>query len=123
MAGGLPGAALAEAVSRLHWLLVEHLATEEDLALPLIEKHITAAEWGGMIADSAGDITPEQMPLIFGMMVYEADPETVRDIIAQMPPEVSGVLGGLAPQSYAAHAERVYGTATPARIGTRDGAA
>ncbi|MCI2423853.1 hemerythrin domain-containing protein [Saccharopolyspora sp. K220] len=113
------GEALADAMARLHERLVEHLANEEDLALPLIEKHITAAEWGQMLADSAGDVAHEQMPLIFGMMAYEADPDTVRDIIAQMPPEVSGVIGDLAPQSYAAHAQRVYGTATPARIGVR----
>ncbi|WP_329391114.1 hemerythrin domain-containing protein [Streptomyces sp. NBC_01716] len=113
------GEALADVVSRLHEHLVEHLAVEEDLALPLIEKHITAAEWGRMIADSAGDVAPERIPLIFGMMAYEADPGTVRDIIAQMPPEISGVIGDLAPQSYAAHARQVYGTATPARIGAR----
>jgi hypothetical protein len=36
------------------------------------------------------------MPLIFGMMAHEADPDVVRDIIAQMPPEVSGIIGDLA---------------------------
>jgi hypothetical protein len=113
------GKTLADTMTRLHERLVEHLATEEDRALPLIEKHITAAEWGLMLADSAGDVAPEQIPLIFGMMAYEADPDTVRDIIAQMPPEVSSVIGDLAPQAYAAHAQQVYGTATPARIGGR----
>ncbi|MFC9083558.1 hemerythrin domain-containing protein [Streptomyces sp. NPDC057062] len=113
------GELLATSLSRLHAHLVEHLALEEDLALPLIEKHITAAEWGRMIADGAGDVTPDQIPLIFGMMAYEADPRTVRDIIAQMPPEVAAMIGDLAPKSYAAHAELVYCTPTPARIGAR----
>jgi hypothetical protein len=113
------GEALADTMARLHGRLVEHLATEEDRALPLIEKHITAAEWGQMLADGAGDVAPEQIPLIFGMMAYEADPDVVRDILAQMPPEVSGMIGDLAPQAYAAHAQQVYGTATPARIGAR----
>ncbi|EWM18085.1 hemerythrin domain-containing protein [Kutzneria sp. 744] len=81
------GAALAATATDLYERLVEHLATEEARALPLIERHITAAEWGQMIADGAGDAVPEQIPLIFGMMAYEADPDTVRDIIAQMPPE------------------------------------
>ena len=111
------GAALADTTTELYERLVEHLATEEARALPLIERHITAAEWGQMIADGAGDAVPEQIPLIFGMMAYEADPDIVRDIIAQMPPEVSGVIGGLATQAYAAHAELVHGTATPPRIG------
>ncbi|WP_460063842.1 hemerythrin domain-containing protein [Streptomyces sp. YKOK-I1] len=117
------GQALAATTALLADRLAEHLAAEEDLAVPLLAKHVTAAEWGQMIADSAGDVAPEQMPLIFGMMAYEADPSTVRDIIAQMPPEISGVIGDLAAQAYAAHAEQVYGTATPERIGTRDGAA
>ncbi|GHJ41519.1 hemerythrin domain-containing protein [Streptomyces sp. TS71-3] len=114
------GEVLADALARLHGRLVEHLATEEDLALPLIQKHVTAAEWGQMLADSAGDVVPEQIPLIFGMMAYEADPDTVRDIIAQMPPELGGAIGDVAAGAYAVHAQQVYGTATPARIGARD---
>jgi hypothetical protein len=42
---------LADTAAELHERLVEHLATEEERALPLIERHITAAEWGQMIAD------------------------------------------------------------------------
>jgi hypothetical protein len=104
------GASLADTAAVLHERLVEHLATEEDRALPLIERHITAAEWGAMIADGAGDVDPAQIPLIFGMMAHDTDPDTVRDIIAQLPPEVGGVLGDLAAQAYAAHVRKVYGT-------------
>jgi hemerythrin-like domain-containing protein len=111
------GASLAESVTRLHERLVEHLSVEEEKALPLIEKHITAAEWGQMVAAGAADVAPEQMPLMFGLMAYEADPATVRDIVASMPPEVGAVIGDLASQAFAAHAERVHGTATPERIG------
>jgi hemerythrin-like domain-containing protein len=107
------GASLADTAAELYERLVEHLAVEEEQALPLIERHITAAEWGLMIADGAGDADPAQIPLIFGMMAYEADPAVVRDIIAQMPPEVSGVIGDLAARAYAAHALRVHGTETP----------
>ena len=111
---------LADTTAELFDRLVEHLAVEEDLALPLIEQHITATEWAQMIGEGAEDVAPEQMPLIFGLMAYEADPDTVRDIIAAMPPEVSGVIGGLAGDAFAAYAQRVHGTATPARIGARE---
>ncbi|HEX4791416.1 MAG TPA: hemerythrin domain-containing protein [Actinospica sp.] len=111
------GEALADTAEQLAGLLGKHLTAEEELALPLIAKHVTAAEWGAMIADSAGDVAPEQMPLIFGMMAYEADADVVRDIIAQMPPEVSSIIGDLAAQAFGAHAQLVYGTATPERIG------
>jgi hemerythrin-like domain-containing protein len=113
------GDVLADKIEQLHSQLVAHLAAEEDLAIPLIEKHITATEWAQMIGESAADVPPEQMPLVFGMVAYEGDPDTVRDIIAQMPPEVSGVIGELAAAAYAAQAQRVHGTATPARIGAR----
>lgn len=112
------GAALADTVDRLHERLVVHLDTEEGRAVPLIERHVTAAEWGAMISDGAEDVDPAMMPLMFGLMAYEGDPDTVRDIIAGMPPEVSAVIGDLADQAYAEYALRVHGTATPARIGS-----
>jgi hypothetical protein len=111
------GTALADTVQELHTRLVEHLATEEAQALPLIERHVTAAEWAAMIADGAQDVPPEQMALMFGLMAYEADPDTVRDIIATLPPEVGSVIGDASAQAFAAYAQRVHGTATPARIG------
>ncbi|MFJ2648462.1 hemerythrin domain-containing protein [Streptomyces sp. NPDC087420] len=113
------GAALTDALRRLLDLLVEHLAVEEDQALPLIEKHITAAEWGQMVAEGGADLAPEHMALIFGMMAYEGDPETVRDIVAGMPPEIRPVIADLAAQAFARHAVRVYGTPAPPRTGAR----
>lgn len=115
------GTVLADTIEQLHSQLVKHLAAEEDLAIPLIENHITTSEWAQMLGESAADVAPEQMPLVFGMVAYEADPDTVRDVIAAMPPEVSSVIGGLAADAYAAQAQRVHGTTTPARIGTREG--
>jgi hypothetical protein len=113
------GAAIAETTTRLHELLVEHLAVEEDRALPLIERHITAREWGEMVGAGAVGIPPELMGLIFGLMSYEGDPDTVRDVIASMPPEIGAVIGDLSAQAFAAHALRVHGTETPERIGAR----
>ncbi|MFF3755250.1 hemerythrin domain-containing protein [Streptomyces sp. NPDC002018] len=113
------GAALAEALQRLLDLLVEHLATEEDQALPLIKKHITAAEWGQMVAEGGAGLVPDDMILIFGMMAYEGEPDTVRDIVATMPPEIRPVMADLAAQAFAQYAERVHGTPTPPRTGVR----
>ncbi|MEU1300148.1 hemerythrin domain-containing protein [Streptomyces shenzhenensis] len=113
------GDELAAALERLLPVLTEHLGVEEDLALPLIEKHITAAEWGQMLTRSGAGTPPDKMPLIFGMMAYEAPPETVAEVIEKMPAEIREVIGGMAAQAFARYAERVHGTPTPERIGAR----
>jgi hypothetical protein len=108
------GAALAEVLERQWRGLVEHMAVEEKTVLPLIEKHLTAAEWNQVVASSAGDVAPEQMPLIFGMMAHEGDPDVIRDIVANMPPEVGPVIVDLAAKAFAEHSLRLHGNAVPA---------
>ncbi|GAA1530837.1 hemerythrin domain-containing protein [Kribbella lupini] len=114
------GSVIAGTVDTLNKHLAEHLAVEENYALPLIEKHITAAEWGQMVAAGSSDVPPEQMPLMFGLMAYEADPDTLRDIIATLPREVSAVIGDLAAQAFAEYSVRVPGTPTPQREASTD---
>jgi hemerythrin-like domain-containing protein len=111
------GAVLAETAGRLTQLLTEHLTAEEEQALPLIARYVTAAEWGEMVAASAADVAPELMPLLFGLMTYEGDPAVVRAAIEQMPAEVGPVMAGLAAEAFARHAELVHGTSSPAKSG------
>jgi hemerythrin-like domain-containing protein len=118
-AGSAQGEALADTAARLTTLLVEHLAVEEERAIPVMEQHITAAEWGRAVADGSADVSPELMPLLFGMMAYEGNPDTVREVIASMPPELSSAIGDLSSQAFAEHARQVHGTATPQRIGAQ----
>lgn len=107
--------ALATLLDELVAALTEHLATEEAQALPLIEKHITATEWTNMVQAEAVDTAPEDMPLIFGLMMYEGDPELIDEVISHLPPEVGSMLKPLGAQAFEAHAQLVYGTATPPR--------
>lgn len=111
------GAALAATATRLAALLSGHLAAEEEQAVPLIARYVTAAEWGEMVAAGADGVAPEQIPLIFGLMMYEGDPEVIGEAVAHMPPEVAAVLPGLAAGAFARHAELVHGTAAPAKSG------
>jgi hypothetical protein len=111
------GAALAETAVRLGQLLAEHLSAEEEQALPLIARYITAAEWAEMVAASAADVAPEQLPLLFGLMIYEGEPEVVQVAIDNMPAEVRPIMAGLAADAFARHAELVYGTPSPAKSG------
>jgi hemerythrin-like domain-containing protein len=113
-----PGEQLAAALERLNLAIREHLSLEEEKALPLIGAHITAAEWNAMVQQDGADAPPEMLPLIFGMSMYEGDPEAVQMVVDSMPPDLRAVIKDVAAQAYADHAKKVYGTATPPRIGT-----
>lgn len=102
------GEALAEALDRLILVLNEHTGVEEKLVLPVVEKHILAAEWEQMIQEGGARLPPEQVPLVFGMLMYEGGLES-------LPPELRPALQVLAPRVYAAHCERVHGIARPER--------
>ena len=108
---------LAGTLDLVNAALREHLADEERLVLPLIEQYVTAAEWEQMVQAEADATPPDSVALIFGMLMYEADPLVVEAIIGGMPPEVRPVLKQVAEGAYAAHAKRVHGTGTPPRIG------
>ena len=102
------GEALATVLQRLAAALYEHMGLEEKLALPLVERHVFAAEWEEMVAAGAADIPPEIGPVLVGMLMYEGGLEVV-------PSEMRDVLGEIAPKAYAGYCEGVHGTPTPPR--------
>jgi hemerythrin-like domain-containing protein len=112
------GEALAAILDRLNPVLFEHLAAEEQQVLPLIEEHITAAEWDQMAAGAVIGIPQDKLPLLLGLMMYEGDPQAVQQTLENVPPEARSFMAEMAPKAYAAHAEQLYGTPTPPRVGT-----
>ncbi|MCU1681915.1 MAG: hypothetical protein JWQ81_2654 [Amycolatopsis sp.] len=111
------GAQLAAALERLSLLLKEHLGMEEEKAVPIMGAYITAAEWNAMVAEGGAGVAPELLPVMFGMLMYEGDPEVVQLAVDNMPPEIGAVIKDVASQAYADYAKNVYGTTTPPRIG------
>ncbi len=107
--------ALAGALDRLVPVLTEHLATEEERVVPVMELHITMGEWDQILQKAAAGTDPEVLPLTLGMLFYEGDPQIIEGVLATVPPEVRGGLWDQAQKAYAAHAERIHGTATPPR--------
>lgn len=107
---------LADAVDRLCPLLDEHLALEEQRVVPLIEKYVTAAEYALLGQEGGADTPPDMLPTIFGMMMYEGEPETMDMVAAQLPAEIQLVIKDVAARAYAEYAEELYGTATPPRV-------
>jgi Hemerythrin HHE cation binding domain len=111
-----PGEQLAAALERLNLLVEEHLSLEEEKAVPIMGAYITAAEWNAMVQEGGADLPPELAPVMFGMLMYEGDPEMVQLAVDNMPPEIGAVIRDIASQAYADYAKNLYGTATPPRI-------
>jgi hemerythrin-like domain-containing protein len=107
--------ALADALDRIVPLLNEHMGMEEEHILPIVEKTITAAEWDRMVQEGGVHTPPEHLPLIFGMAMYEGDPDVIELAVSNMPPDVRPIIRDLASQAYASHYERVHGIPAPPR--------
>jgi hemerythrin-like domain-containing protein len=109
------GQALAAAIESTLPVLYEHMGMEEERILPLAEEYITAPEWDSLPQTAIAGIPQEDLAVIFGMIMYEGDPEVIQEILAKLPPQAGLALKTLAPQAFALHSQRVYGTATPPR--------
>jgi DUF438 domain-containing protein len=109
------GKALADALDQVNPLLNEHMGMEEERILPIVEKYVTSAEWSLMVQEGAAEAPQESASLLFGMFMYESDPDVIQEVLSQMPPEARPVMKERASQAFASHSERVHGTATPPR--------
>ncbi|MFF4685567.1 hemerythrin domain-containing protein [Streptomyces sp. NPDC001307] len=115
---GHRGQELAEAFELLLDLLLEHMATEEEQVLPLAQKHVTAAEWQKIGEHGMAETPKSELPLVFGMAMYEGDPAVIKAVLSHAPLPVRLLVPIIGRRRYAAHAKRVHGTPTPARLGT-----
>jgi hemerythrin-like domain-containing protein len=107
------GARLAETAGRLSGLLDDHMNAEEEQAMALIAQHITTAEYGEMVAVGAAGVKPDDMMVLFGMVMYEGDPEVIKETIDHMPDEIRPGMAERAAGAFARHSELVHGTPTP----------
>jgi hemerythrin-like domain-containing protein len=109
------GRLLADVLDGLYGVLYEHMGLEEQRILPLAEKYVTAAEWHAMAGSTGAALPPEKMPLVFGMTLYEANPEVIENTLSSLPSEVRTMLEEQGPRDFAAHSKHVHGTPTPHR--------
>jgi hemerythrin-like domain-containing protein len=99
---------LALTLREMAVVLFEHMGLEERLVLPVVERHMFTSEWEAMVQLSVAEIAPQDIPLIFGMALYEGPEEVV-------PEPLRADIVPVAPAVYADYAERLYGTRTPPR--------
>jgi hemerythrin-like domain-containing protein len=101
---------LAGALDRLHALLVEHLAAEEQHILPLASRSLTEEEWGELGKDGMAAQEKNKLPMIFGMIMKDGDPEVIKGMLANAPLVPRLLLPFIGPRAYAGYARRVYGS-------------
>jgi hypothetical protein len=104
---------LAVALVRLDAAVAEHLAMEEDRILPLLVRHLSAAEYARLGDEALASLPKARIPLVFGMLMYEGDPDVIATILTNAPAPVRMLMPSLAPRSYARYARKVHGTPTP----------
>jgi hypothetical protein len=97
----------AQSVDALLAPLEEHLCAEEREILPLIDRYLTNAEWAAVGEHGLPQLTPRQVPLVFGMMLRVATEEQ-RALLAQnVPSEVFSHMIQVAPQELATYERRL----------------
>jgi hemerythrin-like domain-containing protein len=99
---------LAESLDRLMIELVEHLGAEEERVLPLASRCLTQAEWDQLGEEGLGTLPKSQLPLAFGMIMKDADPEVIRGILANVPLIPRVVLPRIGPRVYARYTRRLH---------------
>ncbi|MGK5678638.1 hemerythrin domain-containing protein [Actinoplanes sp. URMC 104] len=77
---------LTDVIAQASAALDEHLADEEREVLPLIEQHLTPAEWRA-VGERAKEVIPKgRMALVFlGAILEEATPDERRRFLAELP--------------------------------------
>lgn len=65
--------------------LLAHLDDEEEYVLPLIEEHLTAAEWARLGERFAGEVPKSKMLFFLGAILEDATPAERQAMMAQLP--------------------------------------
>jgi hemerythrin HHE cation binding domain-containing protein len=76
---------LAPAVATLTTLVCNHLDHEERSVLPLVERHLTDAEWHDFLETERGKRTPRQRVEFLGWVLDDAKPDDAAPVLAELP--------------------------------------
>ena len=81
----LRGEQVARVTDELRESLLEHLDLEEREILPLASRHLTAAEWNQMGEHGKDSMSPSQLPIMFGLVLEDADAEERARMLGNLP--------------------------------------
>jgi iron-sulfur cluster repair protein YtfE (RIC family) len=102
---------LASTLAELDAVLREHMADEERDILPLVEAHLTVAEWEALGERARSGIPKDRLLVQLGWILQGLSPDERREFLRTMPlgPRVAWRLVGR--RAWAKEHDRVYGTA------------
>lgn len=103
------GEELAASVEQLSQALFEHLDQEERDILPLAEQHVTVEEWGKLGEHGRDSMTRAEMPLMFGAILEEADPQERAGMMALLPPPIRLLMRTVGARKYRRYISEVRG--------------
>jgi len=103
---------LQTSVAELARLLVEHLDEEERVAVPIIEEHMTQAEWKAATDRGASFLSsrPVMGIVLGGLLLGYADPRERRSFLAGVPVPQRMLLKLLSARMAASYRRKLYGT-------------
>ncbi|WP_062386617.1 hemerythrin domain-containing protein [Demequina iriomotensis] len=99
-------AALVEAFSAA---LFEHLDLEEREILPLAYRHVTDAEWRQMGQHGTETMKTRELPIMFGLVLEDADAEERTRMLATLPVPVRVVLRTVGAWQFRRYVRRLRG--------------
>lgn len=98
---------LATALERVTGPLVEHLDAEEEQLLPIAAQHLSQEEWDELGKEGMAGVPKKQLAAVFGMIMADADPVVIRQMLASAPPPVRLLLPRFAPGAYRRYRRRL----------------
>ena len=76
---------LAAELELLNAALFEHLDQEEREILPLAEQYVTVAEWAHLGEHGRDSLSRDELPIMFGAIMEEADPHERAQMMTLLP--------------------------------------
>ena len=100
---------LADTLERLAAALFEHLDLEEREILPLVQRHVTVAEWNSLGDQGIEEMDQKQLPILFGAILEDCTPEERKAMFAKLPLPVRIILRTVGARQYRRYVRRVRG--------------
>lgn len=110
------GGELAARVETLSTVVLDHLAHEEREVLPLIEQHMTRAQWRAFMVKERNKRPPRERPEFLTWVLDDAGEQDAAAVLTELPPPARLVYRWvLRPRYDAQHRWQIPSTAAPGR--------